>query len=60
MDTLPIIPEMFTLMCEDDEDQSDRLLELYDQADEKGKALLDDALTCICGYNMRSLKERVS
>jgi hypothetical protein len=39
----------------DDEDQSDRLQNLYEGADEAGKKLLDDALTCLCGYSLKTL-----
>jgi hypothetical protein len=39
----------------DDDDQSDRLIDLYESADEKGKALLDAAFTCLCGYELRTL-----
>jgi hypothetical protein len=44
---------------EDTSDQSDRLNQLYDSADEKGKQLIDDALICICGWSMSSLIERL-
>ena len=44
---------------ENSNSQSDRLNQLYDSADAKGKQLIDDALICICGWSMSSLKERL-
>lgn len=44
---------------ENSNNQSDRLNQLYDSADAKGKQLIDDALICICGWSMSSLRERL-
>jgi hypothetical protein len=52
-----IAEKVFMSMGSDDTDDSDRLMRLYDDADEKGKALIDDVLICLCGYSMPSLKD---
>ena len=39
----------------DEENDSYHLLELYKQADENDRALLDSMLVCICGYGLGSI-----
>lgn len=39
----------------DQEEQSEKLYDLYEAQDEKGQKLIDDALICICGWGMESL-----
>jgi len=43
---------------ENSNNQSERLEGLYDGADDKGKQLIDDALICICGWSLPSLRNR--
>lgn len=38
--------------------QSAYLRRVYEGADERGKAALDDALICICGFSLTTLIER--
>jgi hypothetical protein len=40
-------------------DQSERLAQLYLSADEGGKELLDEAFTCLCGWRLSTLLERI-
>jgi predicted transcriptional regulator len=54
---MSLVSQIQRQMESDDTDDSDRLEVLYENADEKGKALLDDALICLCGYSFKSLKE---
>lgn len=57
---MSIIGQIQDAMVCDDEDQSDRLERLYEHSDEAGKALIDAALICICGYSIPTLRERDS
>jgi hypothetical protein len=38
--------------------QSALLEEAYDTADDAGKALLDTAFICLCGYSLKTLREQ--
>ena len=52
-----ILDEMLT----DDENtdkQSSILESLYDNADDTGKALIDRTLICLCGWSLKTLRER--
>lgn len=42
-------------MFSDDEDDSNRLLEMYLDADKKERAIMDAMLVCLCGYSMSSI-----
>lgn len=39
----------------DDDDQSERLADIYLDADDAGKDILDRACTCLCGYQLKTL-----
>lgn len=52
---LDVITTIQEQMLNDDENDSDRLIRTYEQADAAGKALIDDVLISICGYSMPSL-----
>ena len=43
----------------DTEDQSQRLEQVYDEADQTGKKAIDDTLICLCGYSMDSLRNKL-
>ena len=38
--------------------QSDLLADTYRNADDAGKALLDEAFACLCGWSLKTLLER--
>ena len=42
-------------MFSDEEDDSNRLLEMYLDADKKERAIMDAMLVCLCGYSMSSI-----
>lgn len=42
------------------DDQSERLIALYQNADAAGRALLDDAFICVCGCRLTTLLEQPS
>jgi hypothetical protein len=54
--------EIITREMADDEDnltkQSELLEEAYLEADEAGKALLDKAFICLCGWSLQHLIEK--
>jgi hypothetical protein len=39
----------------DDDDQSERLADVYLEADEGGKDVLDRAFICLCGYQLKTM-----
>jgi len=56
-----ILGRVLHAMQTDDEDpskQSRKLRALYEEADEAGKKLLDDALICLCGWSLATLIQR--
>lgn len=52
---MTLIERIYEEMLSDDEDDSDRLKALYEQATPDQKKVLDDALICICGYSLQTL-----
>ena len=46
-------------MFNDDEDQSDRILQQYEVADQAGKDIIDELLISLCGWSMVSLKAKL-
>ena len=44
---------------ENSNNQSTLLERLYNKADDNGKQLLDDALICICGWSLPSLRSKL-
>jgi hypothetical protein len=55
---MSLIDRIETAMMDDDSDReknSARLIELYEQADTEGRAILDDALMHLCGWRMETL-----
>lgn len=57
MSTPDIISVMQDEMLGDDTNQSAELIRTYNNADDAGKALIDGALICICGWSMESLRK---
>ena len=52
-----ILDEMLT--DEDGTDKQSSILEaLYDSADDTGKELIDRTLICLCGWSLKTLRER--
>jgi hypothetical protein len=43
----------------DRNDQSERLVRVYNQAGPVEKKAIDDALICICGWSLRSIFEKL-
>lgn len=42
----------------DDEDQSGRLFQIYQDADAIGKEIIDEVLMAVCGWTMLGLLEK--
>lgn len=42
----------------DDDDQSDMLADIYLQAEEAEKAVLDKAFICLCGWSLKTMMEK--
>jgi hypothetical protein len=53
-----VVSAVLAAMQDDDDNQSERIWNLYEGADEAGKGILDELLICLCGYSMKSLRER--
>lgn len=47
--------ERITYAMATDDDQSERLADMYLDADEAGKDILDKAFICLCGYQLKTL-----
>lgn len=45
-------------MCREIDHGSSVLMNLYREANKKGKDLIDDALTCICGWTFKTILEK--
>jgi len=43
---------------EDREEQSEILLSIYDDADEKTKSVIDKVIICLCGWSLKTLLNR--
>jgi hypothetical protein len=54
-----LVPLVAAAIAEDDTDQSQKLAECYLSADAAGRALLDDAFTCLCGWRLETLLKRL-
>lgn len=57
---MTLIERIFEAMSEDDGNStkySDHLKKLYEKQNEKGKKIIDEALTCICGWSLETLLE---
>lgn len=46
-------------MQEDDEDQSEQLRGLYEAGTAEQQKVMDDMMTCLCGWSMKTLLTRV-
>lgn len=56
---MSLIAKIQRAMVSDDDDQSERLLNTYLEADDAGKSLIDDFMICLCGWSMKTMtKER--
>lgn len=60
---MTLIERITEKMYTDDENfaekQSELLIEAYETADQAGKALLDTAFICLCGYSLTTMLARV-
>jgi hypothetical protein len=52
---MSLITTIQTAMLDDDEDDSERLEHLYQDANPEEKELLDNAFICLCGYSLGRL-----
>lgn len=50
-----VISAIQNAMMDDDDNQSVRLVDTYNAADEAIKAVIDDVLIMLCGFSMPSL-----
>lgn len=53
-----LISHIYDSIGSDEDNQSERLASLYLAANDCGKALLDEAFTCLCGWRLGSLLEQ--
>lgn len=56
MSTPDIVGVISQEMLTDDEDQSQRLIDLYESFDWQRQEAIDEVLMCICGWSFESLK----
>lgn len=57
---MSLIETIYDHMGSDDEDDSERLIALYQRATPDQKQVLDDALICLCGYSFTTLTGRAT
>lgn len=50
-----LIQKIHYLMTNDDDDQSERLVDTYEQSGPKEKQAIDDVFVCLCGYSLKTI-----
>lgn len=55
---MSLVSRIAEAILNDDDDQSDRLINDYNNATPDQKQAIDDALICICGWSMTTLMEQ--
>lgn len=53
-----LVAQVSKAMFSDDDDQSEMLANLYTEANQAEKDLLDRAFICLCGWSLKTLMDR--
>lgn len=55
---MSLVSRIAEAIMSDDDDQSERLIDTYQQASPEQQQAIDDCLICICGWSIPSLMEQ--
>jgi hypothetical protein len=55
---MTIVERIQELIATDDDDQSERLIQEYQDANAEQRAAIDGAFICLCGYGLGTLIEQ--